>query len=149
MLLSISGEWPGQFWSTLFFFAMKNVKLEMEVWHGTPSCYIIRPHLWLGMFIVAKIFWYFSLLKFPSALHICYTPLTVSYTPHTKYSSAPLFFIINLYCCLVDLGSPLVPTGLLWYLRRLWCRANGPGDQLEPMGILNIYPNTVWFGDRK
>ena len=36
MLLSMSGDWPGQSWSTSFFFAMKN-GVEMEVWHGTPD----------------------------------------------------------------------------------------------------------------
>ena len=119
---------------------MKNVNVEMEVWHRTPSCYIIWPHLWLGMYKVTRIFWYLSLLMFQSAMHIYYTPLT---HPILNIALHHYFLVINLCRCLVDLGSPLVPTGLRRYLRRLRCRANGPGDQLEPIGILNLPENSI------
>ena len=48
-MMFISGDWAGQSWSTLIFFALRNFDVEMEVCDGAPSCCKIWPLLWLGM----------------------------------------------------------------------------------------------------
>ena len=48
-MMFMSGDWAGQSWSTLIFFALRNFDVEMEVCDGAPSCYKIWPLLWLGM----------------------------------------------------------------------------------------------------
>ena len=40
----MSGDWAGQSWSTLIFFALRNFDVEMEVCDGAPSCCKIWPH---------------------------------------------------------------------------------------------------------
>ena len=37
-MMFMSGDWAGQSWSTLIFFALRNFDVEMEVCNGAPSC---------------------------------------------------------------------------------------------------------------
>ena len=37
-MMFMPGDWAGQSWSTLIFFALRNFDVEMEVYDGAPSC---------------------------------------------------------------------------------------------------------------
>ena len=45
-MMFMSGDWTGQSWSTLIFFALRNFDVEMEVCDGAPSCCKIWLLLW-------------------------------------------------------------------------------------------------------
>ena len=37
-MMFMFGDWAGQSWSTLVFFALRNLDVKMEVCDGAPSC---------------------------------------------------------------------------------------------------------------